>query len=744
MSAFLCFGKLCAAILAVAATGEIAMGAAEQKPARVFTDKTLVAWVSLADRGQRGGSVLTLENPGGEFDALVFGEIEPGRWMAGSDYFRRTHRQQGEWPVETAEPGELVQVAAVYRGREVRLYRNGEPYASYTLSAPPATFSSESQVLIGLRHREASDPRCFVGTVAEARLYDTALEPAQIAALRLGQPSPLPPLGWWTFEGDKPVDRSGTFPPGHLVGGARIAGGKLHLDGTGYLLVGGTPPRDRAHESWPVYHVTAWPDEGVALPYDANGCLYWKGRYHLMYIFQDRKRPHGGHCWGHLSSTDLVNWTFHPPALVPEPGDPDLGIFSGNAFINKEGVPMLCWFGIEAGVCVATALDDDLIRWRKHPNNPIIPLPKPGEPGHGVYTVWDPYLWLEGDTYYCLLGGNKLPNGKDTLYACRSRDLVQWEMLHPFYEHPDPSWTDTEEDCSCPDFFRLGDRHVLMCISHKVGARCYIGRFDREQVKFYPEQHVRMNWAGGMFFAPESLEDAQGRRIFWAWVTDPRVRPTLDGTGSGVQSLPRVLSLGEDGTARITPVAELQALRRRHRRLEKVLLKADSEVTLRGIRGDCLELAVTIDPGRAQAVGLKVRCAPSGQEETGIWYNPAAGTLSLDMARSTLREDVTYGQPPFTAYNLQRAAENKTPYSQVVAPLALPPGEPLKLRVFLDGPMLEVFANDRQCLTQQIFPARPDSLAVKACARGGMATLLEADAWEMAPAQFIDQRAVPR
>ncbi len=167
-------------------------------------------------------------------------------------------------------------------------------------------------------------------------------------------------------------------------------------------------------------------------------------------------------------------------------------------------------------------------------------------------------------------------------------------------------------------------------------------------------------------------------------------------------------------------------------------------MTLRGSRGDCLELAVTIDPGRAQAVGLKVRCAPSGQEETGIWYNPAAGTLSLDMARSTLREDVTYGQPPFTAYNLQRAAENKTPYSQVVAPLALPPGEPLKLRVFLDGPMLEVFANDRQCLTQQIFPARPDSLAVKACARGGMATLLEADAWEMAPAQFIDQRAVPR
>ena len=136
-----------------------------------------------------------------------------------------------------------------------------------------------------------------------------------------------------------------------------------------------------------------------------------------MYIFQDRTRPRGGHSWGHASSTDLVNWTYHPPSLLPERGDPDVGIFSGNAFVNKDGVPMLCWFGIDAGVCVATAQDDDLIRWKKHPKNPIIPILKSGDPNHGRYRVWDPYLWLEGDTYYCLLGGNEFPDGEDTLYG---------------------------------------------------------------------------------------------------------------------------------------------------------------------------------------------------------------------------------------------------------------------------------------------------------------------------------------
>ena len=223
----------------------------------------------------------------------------------------------------------------------------------------------------------------------------------------------------------------------------------------------------RRSEAWPAYHITVLPEEGVAMPYDPNGCLYWKGRYHLMYIYQDPRRPQGGHCWGHLSSSDLLRWTFHPPALVPEPDDPDRGIFSGNAFINRDGVPMLCWFGIDAGVCVAAAEDEDLIRWKKSPDNPIIPIPKPGEPGHGVYTVWDPYLWLEGDTYYCLLGGNRLANGKDTLFLCKSDDMVRWQRLHPFYEHPDLTWTDREEDCSCPDFFQCSLFQSCPAVMHR-------------------------------------------------------------------------------------------------------------------------------------------------------------------------------------------------------------------------------------------------------------------------------------
>ncbi|MCL5098419.1 MAG: GH32 C-terminal domain-containing protein [Candidatus Omnitrophica bacterium] len=699
----------------------------------VLTDKTLVAWVCFTNVIQRGGSVLTLENPGGEFDAMVFGEIKPGKWMAGSDYFRRTQQDQDLWPNDPGSTNALIQLAIVYRGRQVSIYRNGRRYAEYAMQTEPATFDTSSRVLMGLRHTDAARPNCFfTGSIEDARIYDQALDEKAIENLRPNEPSTPKPLAWWSFERDTATDLMGAFPAGRLFGGATISGGRLHLPGpSSYFATGGESTRTRETEDWPTWHVTALPEEGVCLPYDANGCIYWKGTYHLMYIFQDPTLPNGGHCWGHLSSTDLVNWTYLPTALAPHPGDPDLGIFSGNAFTNKAGVPMLCWFGIDAGVCVATAQDDNLIHWKKHPGNPIIPIPKPGSPAAGIYKVWDPYIWLEGDTYYCLLGGNKLPNGKDTLYVMKSADLVHWQPLHPFYEHPDLSWTTEDEDCSCPDFFQLGNQYVLLCISHKVGARCYIGRFDPRQARFFPEQHVRMNWPGGTFFAPESLLDNQGRRIFWAWVTDPRLMSTQRATGSGTQSLPRVLALGPDGTVRITPVKELESLRRDHRQIEHCLVKADSEVVLPGIRGDSMELALEIAPGTASEIGLKVRCSPDGEEETGIWYNAPAGKLIIDMSRSTLRKDVKYSAGPIETYfgpkNLQHRVE---------APFHLPPNEPLRLRVFMDKPMLEVFANDRQCVTQQIFPKNREATGIKLCAKGGDANARVVDAWQLAPARF--------
>ena len=259
----------------------------------------------------------------------------------------------------------------------------------------------------------------------------------------------------------------------------------------------------------PRWHFLA--PERTAVPFDPNGAIWWRGRYHLFYIFQDPDLPHGGHCWGHASSADLLHWEYHPTALAPAPGDPDAGIFSGGAFLDKEGVPTIIYHGVGAGTCLARSTDDGLIVWEKHPGNPVIPEPKPGDPGDGVYNVFDPHCWLEGDTYYAILGGKVKPwNLRDTAYLFSSKDLATWHYLRPFYA-PHPHWTGEEEDCACPDFFALGDRHCLVCISHPRGARYYLGRW--QDGTFIPEEHGRMNWSGGGCFAPESLLDGDGRRV---------------------------------------------------------------------------------------------------------------------------------------------------------------------------------------------------------------------------------------
>ena len=68
--------------------------------AKPLVDKTLVVRVYPENTSQRGGSVLTLIDKAEHFDAIVLGEVAQGKWMAGSDFFRRTHRDQANWPLK--------------------------------------------------------------------------------------------------------------------------------------------------------------------------------------------------------------------------------------------------------------------------------------------------------------------------------------------------------------------------------------------------------------------------------------------------------------------------------------------------------------------------------------------------------------------------------------------------------------------------------------------------------------------
>ena len=197
-------------------------------------DKTLVAWVYLANKSQRGGGVLTLDygSRPDAFDAIVFGEKQPGVWMTGSDSARRTDRDQSDYPLEDAGSEELLQIAAVYQGTQIILFRNGEKYAQHDARSQQV-FPSGTAVVMGLRHLEAgaNRPRFFAGAIEEARVYSVALDQESIRRLRLDQPSETKPIAQWTFANGSTADAMGAFPPAKLHGGARIVDSRLVLDG---------------------------------------------------------------------------------------------------------------------------------------------------------------------------------------------------------------------------------------------------------------------------------------------------------------------------------------------------------------------------------------------------------------------------------------------------------------------------------------------------------------------------------
>jgi len=286
--------------------------------------------------------------------------------------------------------------------------------------------------------------------------------------------------------------------------------------------------------------------------------------------------------------------------------------------------------------------------------------------------------------------------------------------MYPFYEGG--RFTGWGEDCGCPDFFPLGNKHVLFFTSHPRGTQCYLGTYSNH--RFIPERHKRLAFAEGRprYGVPNeglTLLDDRGRRILFQRIHEGRYDYIQRASGwAGIMALPIVLSLSDEGDLLLEPVPELRALRTHHKHVSDVDLIADSTVPLDEIQGDRLEIKVSFEWESAEEFGLTVRCSPDGEEQTLVRFRPLYGELILDVTRSSASPEVS-----------NRESQRCT--------LNLPDGKLLELQVFVDRSVVEVFANGLHYLAKRIYPARPDSLDVQAFSLGGNAKLRSLDAWQM-------------
>ncbi len=465
---------------------------------------------------------------------------------------------------------------------------------------------------------------------------------------------------------------------------------------------------------------------------DPNGLTFWQGEYHLFYQHNPYRPADGRKFWGHAASQDLLHWRDLPVALTPgamhstlsiyEPGQverqadftripravpPDEvdseGAWSGCA-VDDQGVPILVYTarpGLPEWVCLATSRDG-MLTWQKETANPVLAAPPAGLQTSGFR---DPYVWREGEDWKMVVGSGTEKGAMVLLY--NSPDLRAWNYMGPLLEgeasRNGVMW-------ECPNFFPLDGKHVLIVSEmNRLIVRYFVGRYDGQRLRVESEGQV--DW-GKDFYAPQTFADPKGRRILFGWSWEGRSEAAQLAAGwAGVLTLPRTLSLGPDGLLCSAPAPEVEKLRGTEFRLDAQGLQVGE--TRLPLQGNCLEIQAEFEPG-AGACGLKVLVSPDGAEETLIGYRsmPDGGRVYVDRMHASLSPD--------TARDVYEG------------PLALAHGEPLKLHVYIDRSILEVYANERACLTTRVYPYSRASTGVILFAESP-ARLLSLKAWPQEP-----------
>ncbi|WDZ57188.1 GH32 C-terminal domain-containing protein [Paenibacillus polymyxa] len=591
-------------------------------------------------------------------------------------------------------------VNAVFDGNqgEIKLYLNGSEIASAAVPrGSRLAEAADTDLLIGKNNHssllaEVFSLHMFSGIIDELKIYNRVLSAEEVAA---------------SYRYVLDTFHEGIQP--------QLNYDEIKLDRTPLLL-------DRHR---PQYHVSPpahWMNE-------PHAPIYFDGQYHLFY----QHNPQGPFFhqihWGHWVSQDLVHWRDLPVALAPEKDQlaPD-GIWSGSATYDADGLPVLFFTAgndsASPNQSVALArstytLDGnpDLVQWVKHPE-PLI-VQKKGMGAFGDFR--DPFVWKDDDGWYALVGSG-IEGGAALAFA--SQDMLNWTYKGPFFKADIQKFPYLGPIWELPVLLPLGrdkqgvNKHLLLV--SPVGKEAdvevfyWIGQLDKQNLSFIPDQEEpQLIDVGDFHFTgPSGMVDPKtGRNIVFTIAQGDRTSEMEYKSGWAHNGgLPLSVYLRDDGRLGIEPIQELQSLRGPKRLSLRDQSLAETNVQLRNVHGDMLEIQLELEPGSAKKFGIKVRCTPDGEEETLLYYNWNQAMLLVDRSKTTLHPGEKCGGVQGGKLELL--------------------GENLKLHIYLDRSMVEAYANGLKSLTTRVYPSRMDALGLEIWG-DGETFVKSLDIWDM-------------
>ncbi|KAF2177417.1 glycoside hydrolase family 32 protein [Zopfia rhizophila CBS 207.26] len=390
--------------------------------------------------------------------------------------------------------------------------------------------------------------------------------------------------------------------------------------------------------------------------------------------------------------------------------------------------------------------------WEKYGNNPIISEPPVG----WNITGWrDPFFepWPQMDVtlgqlephYYAVFGsGIKDVGPRIPLYSAPANDLTNWTFLGALWEPgANTSLGSLLEtgtyafNFEVSGFFSLedenGDVHYYVNMGTEGGNVTFhprnwglwnegiISRRANGSAQFTPVAGGAVDW--GLLYAVTSFNDTKNdRRVLWGWAPEEMNDFGITQQGfQGAFALPREVfvkiskgvvnangQLTTPGNNRLVehtdgtftaytlgarPLPEVVSGIRNGTTQQNIAVGSVSKSRIAGNGSIHMELMATFS-NFSGAAGLTVAASPGGEEYTTIYFNPETYTINVNRSySSTIDEFANY---TVTGYF----------YPYTFAKTGI---EDVEMHVYLDGSLLEVYANERFALTTRIYPGRNDS-----------------------------------
>lgn len=422
---------------------------------------------------------------------------------------------------------------------------------------------------------------------------------------------------------------------------------------------------------------------------DPNGLCHFNDRYQVYFQHHPYSSDWGPMHWGHVSSADLVTWRREPIAMAPSVAEDRDGVFSGSAVVSDEGELLVYFTGHRwrNGVneddgnlqvqCLAVSKDG--ITFEKQ--GTVVECPD------GLVHFRDPKVWRTGDRGYMIFGACS-PDNRGEVWLYTSDDMRDWTFDRVLYRDPDPHTFMLE----CPDLFPLGDKWVLTYCPmgrrpkkyrarNRHNAGYVVGTWSPGE-EFRPLTEYRpIDW-GANYYAPQSFQAPDGRRLMLAWMGSfgiPAASQLTDGW-SGQMTVHRELTLGDDNRLIAVPIAELTQLRTATHDFGSVAMGPNETRTLaENIDAAEVEIDIDLAGSTAERVGLAINKTPDGHE-TLVGYDDLARRVFVN------RRNSGHGNRGYRA-----------------APCS---SGRVKLRVLVDRGSVEVFVNDgAETVSSLIFAA---------------------------------------